>query len=62
MDNRITMKKKDYLQKLKKDVRKVSILRMSKRIGVPYANLYRIVNDQGLGSVKIWYKIEDYYG
>ena len=54
--------KKNILKKLRKDAYKTSILKMSKRIGVPYANLYRIVNGQGLGSVKTWYKIEDYYG
>lgn len=49
------------LSRLKRDVRKSSIHKMAKKIGIGYANLYRIINEEGDGSVKTWDKIERFY-
>lgn len=49
------------LSKLKKDVAEKSISQVAGEIGIPYTNLYRIVNKQGGYTVRTWDKIETFY-
>lgn len=46
---------------LLKDVRKSSILTVSKEMKIPYATLNRIVNGKSSGSMRVWKMIEKHY-
>lgn len=50
------------LRKLNRDIGKSSIYRVSKRIGLQYSTLFRIVRGQTAGSMPTWEKIAQFYG
>ena len=52
--------KQKLLNKLTSDLKKEgSILSLSKKTGVPYATLYRML--KGGGGLRSWEKVEEYY-
>ena len=51
----------NLLNMILKDVRKSSILTVSKEMKIPYATLNRIVNGKSSGSMRVWERIEKHY-
>ena len=51
----------NLLKMILKDVRKSSILTVSKEMKIPYATLNRIVNGKSSGSMRVWERIEKHY-
>ncbi|MFA5158842.1 MAG: hypothetical protein WC451_06725 [Patescibacteria group bacterium] len=49
------------LNKLASDIKKTSIKSVALRVKIPYATLWRIVNNEGCCTMRTWHKIEYYY-
>ena len=53
--------RKTYIGKMKNEVGKGGVSRLSKRIGLSYSQLYRIINGISKGTIDSWEIITLYY-
>jgi predicted transcriptional regulator len=56
------MIRNDHLKILRKEAKTFELKTLSKRIGITYSSLWRIVNQKSKGSASNWDKIFKYYG
>ncbi len=57
----LPMNRKKLLTKLRKEAKKQTYQELSKKIGVYYVTLWRVMNGKSEGSIAFWEKIIKYF-